>query len=193
MKDKTCVEDQTVKFEVELNRPDLADRLVWMKGDQEIDPSKEPANYELKNIGCKYYLVIKKAKFEDEGDYHLKIRDKDLKTSAHLSVEEAPLEFVRPLHDLELKENQTAVFECELNRPGETVKWFKNDQLIKPDNKNVIIETDGNVHRLILKKITADDAARYYAKTASGPSTSASLYVDGKISFALLSDLVFNF
>jgi titin len=178
LKDKNCVEDQTAKFEIELNASDLGDRLQWFKNDQEIDPLKDE-NFEIKAIGDKYYLIVKKARFEDDADYSVKIRDTDKKSTAHLSIEEAPLEFVRPLHDQELKENQKATFECELNKPGEKVKWFRNDQPIESDDPNVKIEVDGKIHRLVLKKINADDAARYYAKVpAGGPSCSASLYVE---------------
>lgn len=108
----------------------------------------------------------------------MKVRDSDIESAANLSVEEAPLEFVKPLQDIELKENQTARFQCELNRPGEKVKWYKGDKRIEPDNKNIFIESDGKVHTLVLKNINADDASKYSIKT-SGPSSSASLFVEG--------------
>lgn len=173
------MEDQTVKFELELNRPDLLDKLVWLKNGQEIKLDN-PELYEAKAIGAKYSLVIKKAAFDDEGEYKVRVRDSPLESTANLSVEEAPLEFVKPLHDIEVKEAQTARFECELNKPGEKVKWYRGDKKLEPDNKNVFIESDGKVHTLVLKNVNADDAAKYYAKT-SGPSTSANLYVEGKL------------
>lgn len=151
LKDKNCVENQQVRLEIELNKPDIQDRLVWYKNDEEI---KLDSNIEVKAIGQKYSLVIKKAHFEDEAKYTVKVRDTELSSSANLSVEEAPLEFVRPLVDVELKENQTATFECELNKPGETVRWYKNGELIEPDNKDIIVRSDdGRVHQLVLKKL----------------------------------------
>lgn len=173
------MEGQTVKFEVELNKPDLLDRLVWLKNGEEIKLDN-PDLYEVKAVDTKYSLVLKKAAFEDEGQYKVKLRDSDLESTANLSVEEAPLEFVRPLHEVEVKENQTARFECELNRAGEKVRWFKHDKRVEPDNKHIFIEEDGKVHRLILKNVNPEDAAKYYAKT-SGPSTSATLYVEGRL------------
>ena len=80
-----------------------------------------------------------------------------------------------------MKENQTAKFECELNKSGQTVKWFRNGEPIKPDDKNVIIESDGKVHTLTLKKVDANDAAKYTVKT-TGPSSTGSLYVEGNFS-----------
>jgi obscurin-like protein 1 len=119
LNDKICNEDQTVKFEIELNKPDLQDRLVWLRNGKEIDLNADA--FELKAIGPKYALIIKKAKFDDEGEYTVKIKDSDVSSKAKLSVEEAPLEFVRQLSDLELKENKTAEFECELNKSDEKV------------------------------------------------------------------------
>ncbi len=87
---------------------------------------------------------------------------------------------MRHLQDIELKENQTAKFECELNKSGETVKWYRNGELIEPDDSNVIIKSDGKVHTLTLKKCDASHAAKYTVKT-SGPSSNGSLYVEGSI------------
>lgn len=180
LKDKNCYENQQVKFDIELNKPDILNRLVWYKNDQEIKLDSPEAKdlYEVKASGQKYSLIIKKAQFEDEGRYTVKIKDSVAESSANLSVEEAPLEFIRPLTDVKLNENQTATFECELNKSGETVRWFRNGEPIEPDGKNVKIESDGKVHRLILKKVDPSDAAKYSVKT-SGPSSNALLYVDG--------------
>lgn len=86
MKDKTCVENQSVKFEIELNKPDLLNRLIWFKDDKEIDFDKLKDKYELKANGNKYSLTIQKAQFEDEGKFTVKIRDSDANSSANLSV-----------------------------------------------------------------------------------------------------------
>ncbi len=86
LKDKTCVENQSVKFDIELNKPDLLERLVWLKDGKEIDLKSMPDNYELKAAGNKYTLTIKKAQLDDDGKYTVKIRDSDVSSSANLSV-----------------------------------------------------------------------------------------------------------
>jgi hypothetical protein len=96
-----------------------------------------------------------------------------------LIILEAPLEFIRPLTDIELKENQNATFECELNKSGVEVKWFRNGEPIKDNGKDILIDVDGKVHTLTLKKVDSANAAKYTAKTV-GPSSSALLYVEGK-------------
>lgn len=179
LKDKVAVENAAVKMEIELNKPDMLERLAWFKDGKEIDFSDDAvkANFEVKATGPKYALCIAKAQFEDEAEYTVKGKDSDLNSSAKLSVEEAPLEFVRHLADVELKENQTAKFECELNKAGETVRWYKNGELIAADDKDVVIKADGKVHSLTLKKVDASNAAKYSART-SGPASNALLYVE---------------
>jgi len=41
-----------------------------------------------------------------------------------------------------------------------------------------VINSDGFVHSLVLKKVDSSNAAKYTIKT-SGPSSSGSLYVEG--------------
>jgi hypothetical protein len=67
LKDKTVVENQTVKFDIELNKPDLLSRMIWLKDGVELDFDKLKDTHELKAAGNKYTLTIKKAQFEDEG------------------------------------------------------------------------------------------------------------------------------
>jgi titin len=178
LRDKVVVENQTVRFEIELNKPELDERLVWLKDGVEIDHKAQPELFELKSIGNKYMFTIKKAQFDDAGQYEVKIKDTPLSSAAKLRVEEAPLEFVRQLADVEVKEGQTATFECELNKADEPVRWFSNGTEIKPDGKRVIARCDGKVHTLTVKKCDAADAAKIACKTA-GPSSNANLYVEG--------------
>ena len=176
LKDKVCVENQTVKFEVELNKPDLLGRLVWLKNGEEINLN-DKEKFELKENDNKYTLIIKKAQFEDEASYTVKVKDTEVSSSANLSVTEAPLEFIRPLTDVQLKENQNAKFECELNKSGEKVTWYRNGEPIEPDSKDIIAVSDGKVHSLLLKKVDPSQAAKYTVKTA-GPSSNALLYIE---------------
>ena len=92
---------------------------------------------------------------------------------------------MRTLNDIEVKENQTAKFECELNRSGEKVRWFKNGEPIEPNDKDVIIKSDGKVHTLTLKNVDPTQAAKYTVKTA-GPQSSATLYIEGSYFFNVL-------
>ena len=92
-----CTENQTVKFEVEFNKPDMLDRLVWLKNGVELDFSKDEIkeNFEVKAIGAKYILTLKKAQFDDEGKYTVKVKNSDVSSTANLSVEGKDTSFFR--------------------------------------------------------------------------------------------------
>ena len=97
-------------------------------------------------------------------------------TDLFIELIEAPLEFVRTLSDKELKENQTATFECELNKANVPVTWYRNGEPLKND-KDIAIQVAGHVHKLVLKNCDPNCAAKYTVKT-SGPSSSALLYIE---------------
>lgn len=158
----------------------MLDKLVWLKDGQEIDFSKDEIkdNFEVKADGPKYTLVIKKPQLEDEAKYTVKVRDTDVSSAANLSVTEGPLEFTKPLADFELKENQTARFECELNKPDIPVKWFKNGEELEKGDKNFQFISDGKRHSLVIKKCDPSDSGKYTVKT-TGPFSSCNFNVDG--------------
>lgn len=105
--EKVAKEFQTVKFQVELNKPDVGDELVWLKDGQPIDVSNTD-KYEVKASGPVSTLIIKDTQFDDEAPYTVQVFDTAIKSTGKLSVTEAPL--VRTLKDVDLKENQTANF-----------------------------------------------------------------------------------
>jgi hypothetical protein len=77
-----------------------------------------------------------------------------------------PLEFVRPLNNVELTEVpiEPVVLECELSRaPGEKVQWLKNDKpLVRiPDHVRVEEDKNGTVHRIVFKRLEEEDLATY--------------------------------
>ena len=88
LNDKVTVENKTVKLEVELNKPDIEHRLIWLRNDQVIDLANEEVqeNIKLRSNGTIYTLIIKKPQFEDEGKYTVKVRDSNATSSANLSV-----------------------------------------------------------------------------------------------------------
>ena len=55
--------------------------------------------------------------------------------------------------------------ECELSKPDQPVKWFKNGKEIKPDKKRGIIpKVDGTKYTLTIPKTLKDDTAEYSVK-----------------------------
>lgn len=176
LRDRVCVEKQTVRFEIVLNKTDQLDQLDWFKDGKPID--LESGHYEVKGSGEKYILVIKDVKFEDDGEYTVKIKGTNQESSAKLLVQETPLEFITPLKNVNCTEDDRIVLECELNKPDDKIQWYRDGEPIDPaQDDNIVIEKDGNKHRLIIKSARPSDGAKYSIKT-SGPFSACRVNVD---------------
>ena len=69
--------------------------------------------------------------------------------------------------------------ECELSKPDQPVKWFKNGKEIKPDKKREIIpKVDGTKYTLTIPKTLKDDTAEYSVKCGD-QETKGKLTVEG--------------
>ena len=94
---------------------------------------------------------------------------------------EAKPSFTAPLKDITVSEEESVTFECELSKPDQKVKWFKNGKEIKPDRKRGIsTKIDGQKHSLIIPKTEMDDAAQYSVKYGE-EETKGKLLVRGNL------------
>lgn len=76
---------------------------------------------------------------------------------------EIPVEFIRPLTDIDVQERAAEiVLECELNKSVH-VEWyrFSTELTAFTDEQRIFIEQNDLVHRLIIKNIQMDDNATY--------------------------------
>ena len=70
--------------------------------------------------------------------------------------------------------------ECELSKPEQKVKWFKNGKEIKPDQKRgIILNVDGTKHSLTIPKALVDDTAEYSVKCGD-QGTKGQLTIEGR-------------
>lgn len=89
-----------------------------------------------------------------------------------------PVTFKRELQNGVAKEGGTAVFSCELSKPGAPVDWRKGRVILKAGDKYEI-KQDGKITTLIIHNIEESDAGYYSCKTKDSEST-AELTVQGK-------------
>ena len=137
LSDKTCAEGtpEFSEFYVELNKPNI--NLIWKCDDEPIDFKN--SKYSTVNEKTKYTLIIRNIELSDEKTYSCQVSGSTssrVKSSAQLTVEELPQEFVitaTSLKDRECFEEEDVEFECELNKSkwkktGQTImcKWFRN-------------------------------------------------------------------
>ncbi|GFO38541.1 titin, partial [Plakobranchus ocellatus] len=146
-------EGEKAIFTCEVSRPDLA--ATWSFNDKEITTDD---GYDITVVGKTHQLSLDKAEVDDAGKYKVKIKDKE--SSAKLKVREIPVEFTKPLKDIEVTENQPLILTCEVNKPDLEAKWTKEGKVIDSSDR-VQVSRDGFVHTLKIDKSRMDDASIY--------------------------------
>ena len=108
-----------------------------------------------------------------------------------LTLLETKPSFTAPLKDITVPEEESVTLECELSKPDQKVKWFKDGKEIKPDRKRGILsKTDGRKHSLIIPKTETDDTAQYSVKCGE-EETKAKLTVEGRMAMGKRSPNLF--
>uniref|UniRef100_A0AAV2L9H2 Ig-like domain-containing protein n=1 Tax=Knipowitschia caucasica TaxID=637954 RepID=A0AAV2L9H2_KNICA len=148
--DARVEEDTSLTLECEFSRPLL--EVKWYKDGKELKPGK---NIRIYSMGRKRFCQILQSSTDDSGLY--KCESGDLQTSCTLEVYEHKLELVQGLEDLEILEDQNAVFMCSLSLEGVSGDWFKDGSRIRP-SATVKIRTEGTKHFLLMCNVKAEDA-----------------------------------
>ncbi|XP_073724075.1 obscurin [Misgurnus anguillicaudatus] len=161
-------EGETATLTCELSKPGVA--VQWKKGMVLLNPGKK---YEMSQNGCLLQLHIRELKSEDTGSY--KCCAGSLVTTASFVVKEQPLYFCKNLQSLEAEEGETALFNCELSKPGVTVQWRKGTELLSPGNKYEM-KQDGCIQQLQIRDLKGIDSGSYKC-IAGRQVTTASLLV----------------
>ncbi|XP_062847132.1 obscurin isoform X3 [Trichomycterus rosablanca] len=168
LKEMKVQEQESVTMEVELNQPDVEG--YWSKNGQKL---KACPKISITALGNKHFLTISQLKMDDCGT--ISFQAEGVHTSAKLIVKELPVKILKPLKDVKCAEKEKITLECEVSRANAVVKWFRDDEELKPGKKYVMHSQDFK-HNLIIQKCTFEDQGLYICKT-SDDSTSAKLVV----------------
>lgn len=87
--------------------------------------------------------------------------------------------FKKRLQDLEVREKESATFQCEVALPATEAAWFKEETRLWASAK-YRIEEEGTERRLTVRDVSADDDAVYICETTEGSRTVAELSVQGR-------------
>ncbi len=90
-----------------------------------------------------------------------------------------PITFKRELQDQISTEGESAVFICELSKPGAPVEWRKGRVMLKSGAKYQMT-LEGRFTKLLINNLVEGDAGNYTCKTKDSQST-AELLVQGKV------------
>nr|KAF6498407.1 hypothetical protein HJG63_020084 [Rousettus aegyptiacus] len=154
LSDQKVCEGDIVQLEVKVSLENVEG--VWMKDGQEVQPSDRVHIVIDKQS---HMLLIEDMTKEDAGNYSFTIPALGLSTSGRVSV--YSVEVITPLKDVNVIEGTKAVLECKVSVPDVTsVKWYLNDEQIKPDDRVQAI-VKGTKQRLVINRTHASDEGRY--------------------------------
>ncbi|CCD63868.1 Muscle M-line assembly protein unc-89 [Caenorhabditis elegans] len=109
-----------------------------------------------------YRLIIPSADLKDAGEYTVEVINESgkAKSDAKGEVDEKP-EIVRGLENIEIPEGDDDVFKVEVSAPVRQVKWYKNDQEIKPNSHLEAKKIGPKKYELAINRAQLDDGADY--------------------------------
>ncbi|XP_067843087.1 obscurin-like protein 1 isoform X2 [Heptranchias perlo] len=169
LKDLRVPETTVVTLECELSRPNV--EVTWYKDDLEMKPNKSIRIY---SMGRKRIVQLGRCGLQESGTYTCDAGQN--KTSTKLEVYEREIQIVKELEDLEVRENDNAVFVCEVSHEDVKSEWLKNGDKIKSNN-TVKIRQEGNKHFLLICNVRPEDAGEIQF-TAKNVASVARLDVD---------------
>ncbi|KAM3929260.1 obscurin, partial [Leptodactylus fuscus] len=154
--------------------------IVWKKDGEVISEGRRHVVYEDEQEN--FVLKILFCKQIDNGLYTCTASNLAGQTysSVLVIVKEPRIPFRSKLQDLEVREKETATFQCEVPQPITESSWYKEETKIQQSSK-YNIEEEGTIRRLTIQNVTADDDAVYICEMKEGSRTIAELSVQGNI------------
>uniref|UniRef100_A0A665W0P8 Myosin-binding protein C, slow-type n=1 Tax=Echeneis naucrates TaxID=173247 RepID=A0A665W0P8_ECHNA len=137
---KTTVNE---RIELECEVSEEGAQVKWMKNGVEV-PTGVRSRYRVKCEGTKHYLVIDDASREDTGTYSIMATGGT--SEAHVQVDLKPLKIHMDLQDATVLLGKPLKLHCEIypgNVPG---RWYRNGQLIQPNDRINIIHRNNSLH-----------------------------------------------
>ncbi|XP_015254421.1 PREDICTED: obscurin isoform X2 [Cyprinodon variegatus] len=168
-------EGESVSFCCEITKPGAS--VIWRCGDTMLTASHK---YQLKQDGTMVELVIYKLQGSDAGEYSCDTGFQ--KTSAILCVNAIDILIVKFLDSCVVNEGEDVHFQCQLSH-AETpqIQWKLNGVPLQNNEMN-LIKSEGRVHSLTLRGVTAVDSGTVTFTVGNHTST-ASLTVRAPIFF----------
>uniref|UniRef100_A0A3P8S5Q9 Obscurin-like protein 1 n=1 Tax=Amphiprion percula TaxID=161767 RepID=A0A3P8S5Q9_AMPPE len=148
LEDQKFPEGAVISIECELSRHNVD--VKWMKDGTEVKPSKDLRIYAM---GRKRFLQIMKCQVSDSGMYSCDAGD--AMTSCSVEVYRELLTLQR-LEDLDIQEDQNAVFVCEISVEDVPGEWYKNGERIQPTSTIKIRQE--TKHFLLMCNVRPEDS-----------------------------------
>ncbi|KAL7829001.1 hypothetical protein SRHO_G00326350 [Serrasalmus rhombeus] len=163
LRNQETVEGNNVTLHCELSKPGAS--VKWWKGPEMLTLGEK---YHMKTEGRIAELIIRNTVLEDAGSYSCTVGDQ--KTTSEIKVQALPVTFKQELQNELSKEGETALFSCELSKPGAQVDWRKGRVILKVGDKYEM-KQEGRIAKLLIHNIEESDAGNYSCKTKDSEST----------------------
>uniref|UniRef100_A0A3B3XZG2 Obscurin-like protein 1 n=1 Tax=Poecilia mexicana TaxID=48701 RepID=A0A3B3XZG2_9TELE len=154
--------------------------IIWKKDGVPLEPDRRHLVFEDRE--GYYTLKVLYCKMQDTGLYVCAASNTlgNTLSAVHLTVKGPAVRFRRTLKDVEAKERDVAVLECEV--PDETIPaaWYLEDQRLMPSSKYGM-EQKGTRRRLTIHDVGMDDDGVYLCEMPDGAKSIAELAVKGTI------------
>ncbi|XP_072297823.1 obscurin isoform X4 [Eucyclogobius newberryi] len=170
-----ALEGETVTLACTISDPNVI--VTWTRNGTVL---KAGLKYDLKKNGAFHQLRIHSLVPEDSGSYTCDTGDDQCEVK--LTVEGAPVFFLKELKNQEAVEGDDIVLRCELSKP-KRVEWRKGGAVLH-SGKRVNIKQDSCVQELRLLNVEPEDTG-FYTCDAGDQLTTASLTVQVKEVFIL--------
>ncbi|XP_015254423.1 PREDICTED: obscurin isoform X3 [Cyprinodon variegatus] len=159
-------EGESVSFCCEITKPGAS--VIWRCGDTMLTASHK---YQLKQDGTMVELVIYKLQGSDAGEYSCDTGFQ--KTSAILCVNAIDILIVKFLDSCVVNEGEDVHFQCQLSH-AETpqIQWKLNGVPLQNNEMN-LIKSEGRVHSLTLRGVTAVDSGTVTFTVGNHTSTAS--------------------
>uniref|UniRef100_A0A3P9CGZ9 Obscurin-like protein 1 n=1 Tax=Maylandia zebra TaxID=106582 RepID=A0A3P9CGZ9_9CICH len=141
-------EGAVISIECELSRHNVD--VKWMKDGAEVKTSKDLRIYAM---GRKRFLQIMKCQVSDSGMYTCDAGDAATSCTVEVYRE---LVILQGLEDLDIQEDENAVFVCEISVEDVPGEWYKNGERIQPTSTIKIRQE--TKHFLLMCNVRAEDS-----------------------------------
>ncbi|XP_077573138.1 obscurin [Stigmatopora nigra] len=140
-------------FSCKLSKPGAP--VDWRKGRVILKPGWK---YEMKREGNFTQLFVNNVEESDAGKYTCKTQDSQ--STAELTVKAPPITFKTKLKNLQVEEENSVTLECELSKPGLSVEWRKDQELLK-NNFKYQLRNRNSIMELTIKNTQLEDSGLY--------------------------------
>ncbi|XP_062338553.1 myosin-binding protein C, slow-type isoform X7 [Osmerus eperlanus] len=151
---KTTVNE---RIELECEVSEEGAQVKWMKNGVEV-PTGVRSRYRVKSEGTKHWLIIDDASKDDTGTYSLMATGGN--TEARVQVDLKPLKILQDLQNVTVMLGQPLKLHCEINPGNVPGRWYRNGQLIQPNDRINILHRAKN-HRLEIESSSIHDSGDY--------------------------------